>query len=187
MFWFSVNLKYYYYYLSDMEINGYHKYLIYPDGRVWSKGRPELTGANGGGCLDPPKWRKQYINEAGYHKLGLTNENGEKIFSVHRLVALHYIPNPNNYPLVDHKDRNPSNNNVSNLRWVTNAMNLKNKGMYKSNKTGHKGIQKRRSGSYMFENKYNKKVYRSKTYKKLSDALCYKYIHLLKVKSGIIK
>ena len=36
---------------------------------------------------------------------------------VHRLVAIAFIPNPNNYPIINHKDENPSNNNVDNLEW----------------------------------------------------------------------
>tara|TARA_R110002167_G_C12429153_1_gene629674 strand:+ start:170 stop:685 length:516 start_codon:yes stop_codon:yes gene_type:complete len=168
-----------------MEVIGYPKYLIYDDGRVWSKGRQELTGHNGGGCLDPPKFRKQYINEEGYHKLGLTNEEGKSFtFSVHRLVALHYIPNPMNYPQVDHKDRNPSNNHYTNLRWCTDAMNSKNKGMYKNNKTGHKGIRKRDSGSYIFQNKYNKITYASSTCKTLSEVLWFKIVFLMRIKYG---
>jgi hypothetical protein len=41
--------------------------------------------------------------------------NGSKL--IHRIVAEHFIPNPNKYPIVDHIDGNPKNNIVSNLRW----------------------------------------------------------------------
>lgn len=43
---------------------------------------------------------------------------------VHRVVATLFLPNPDNKPIVNHKDENKSNNNVSNLEWVTNQENL---------------------------------------------------------------
>lgn len=45
-------------------------------------------------------------------------KNGKtKRFSVHRLVAQAFIPNPNNLPIINHKDENPSKNIVDNLEW----------------------------------------------------------------------
>lgn len=44
-------------------------------------------------------------------------------YKAHRLVAEVYIPNPNNYPIVMHKDNNPLNNHVENLKWGTYSMN----------------------------------------------------------------
>lgn len=46
-------------------------------------------------------------------------------YKVHRLVATAFLPNPNNYPHINHKDENPMNNHVSNLEWCTPSYNLK--------------------------------------------------------------
>lgn len=55
----------------------------------------------------------------GYHKI----HYHKKPYYVHRLVAETFIPNPENKPCVDHIDRNPANNHVDNLRWVTYSEN----------------------------------------------------------------
>jgi hypothetical protein len=46
-----------------------------------------------------------------------------RYLSVHRIVAKTFIPNPNNYPCVNHKDSNRRNNKVENLEWVSRKMN----------------------------------------------------------------
>ena len=56
---------------------------------------------------------KQHTDKYGYKRLELKG----KLWTVHRLIALTFIPNPNNLPYVNHKDENPSNNNVNNLEW----------------------------------------------------------------------
>ena len=90
-----------------MEVKGYPNYLIYDDGRVWSKPR---QGARSG-------FMKSCPTRDGYLHIRLRDGNRQrKNFYVHRLVAQHYIPNPNNYETVDHIDRNILNNHVSNLR-----------------------------------------------------------------------
>lgn len=48
----------------------------------------------------------------------------QKTFKVHRLVAMAFLPNPNNLPFVDHIDRNPKNNHLSNLAWSSKANNI---------------------------------------------------------------
>lgn len=54
-----------------------------------------------------------------------------KMLTVHRLVALAFIPNPDNLPVVDHIDGDPRNNNVNNLRWVTHSENIDNRPAYR--------------------------------------------------------
>lgn len=45
-------------------------------------------------------------------------------YNMARIIATLFLPNPNNYPVVCHKDNNPKNNNVDNLYWGTQAMNI---------------------------------------------------------------
>lgn len=61
--------------------------------------------------------------KCGYGNLCLTNNIIKKNFKVHRLVALAFIPNPENKSDVNHKDKNPLNNNISNLEWNTRKEN----------------------------------------------------------------
>lgn len=61
---------------------------------------------------------------------------GGKVVLLHRLVAIAHIPNPNNYPLVMHKDNDTTNNSVDNLMWGTASMNTKQ--AYKDGLINHK-------------------------------------------------
>lgn len=61
----------------------------------------------------------QTLDQKGYKQLNLHKDGVCKKMKVHRLVAMAFLPNPNNYPIVNHKDENPSNNNVDNLEWCT--------------------------------------------------------------------
>jgi len=71
------------------------------------------------------KIREIEINENGYCRIRLMDgtKQGKK-FYIHRLVAEAYIPNPNNYNQVNHKDLNKHNNDVNNLEWCSEAMNM---------------------------------------------------------------
>lgn len=83
-------------------------------------------------------------NDDLYKRVVLTDESHRQhLLYVHRIVAFNFIPNPNNYELINHKDENPSNNNVSNLEWcdVTynntyNDLHIK-KGLKARGKTAH--------------------------------------------------
>lgn len=59
----------------------------------------------------------------GYFHVSLCVDRKSKICLVHRLVAKAFIENPNNYPSINHKDENKSNNNMNNLEWCTDSYN----------------------------------------------------------------
>lgn len=85
---------------------------------------------------------KQY-NKGGYLQVSLRKNYKRYYFGIHRLVAMAFIPNPNNYPQVNHKDENKLNNCVENLEWCTAQYNCnygnRNKKIYNqtSFKKGH--------------------------------------------------
>lgn len=63
------------------------------------------------------------IDKDGYLIANLWKNGEQKTCKVHRLVAQAFLPNPNNYPQVNHKDENKQNNCVDNLEWCTNQYN----------------------------------------------------------------
>jgi len=76
-----------------------------------------LLKKNGNGYMS------QHENN-GYMKVKLYIGDKYRFLSVHRVVAEAFIPNPDNLPQVNHKDKNRSNNRVSNLEWVTASENI---------------------------------------------------------------
>ncbi len=145
-----------------MEIQGYENYLIYEDGKVFSK--------------KTNKFLKYSDNGDGYCMVGLCKDRKRKTFTIHRLVAIHYIPNPNHYREVDHKDRNRQNNSIDNLRWVTNQMNQQNTGVSKNNKLRIQNISPTKYG-YRFQKMVNGKTH-EKWFKTLEEAIKYKEEYL---------
>lgn len=91
------------------EIKDYENYEISNLGRV----RNKKTGR----ILKPGKTRK------GYLRVGLWKNGIKKLISVHRLAALAFLSNPNNYPEINHKDEDKTNNTVDNLEWCTREYN----------------------------------------------------------------
>jgi len=155
-----------------MDIKGFENYLIYPDGRVWSK-------------IGKGRYLKPGIRR-NYKAVLLTNgKDNHKSFPIHRLVAQHYIANPENKKEVDHINRNKLDNCVENLRWVTHSENMKNR-VYKLSATGHRHITIDKRRGYEVYIKLNKKRLGRKYFKSKIDAICYKYVLLLKIKSRIL-
>ena len=147
-----------------MEIQGYSDYLIYEDGRVWSKKRDKFL---------------KHVNTSHGYKIVCIQKKQKY---VHRLIAIHFIPNPENLPQVDHINRIRSDNRIENLRWADQSLQETNKSLGKNNNSGHKGI------CYEKTLKYNNKkrwVYQNKRHKKRfvtkQEAIWYKFIYLMTV------
>jgi len=93
------------------------RYAITVDGKVWSY--PKGTNRDG-------KFLKAHDDSHGYFLVNLTlkkeNKTKQKVFKVHKLVALTYLGEPNGL-VVNHKDGNKRNNTVENLEYVTSGQN----------------------------------------------------------------
>ena len=105
------------------DIPGYEGYYQVSNlGRV--KSIPRKVYCNGGFHISKERILKQDKNKSGYWRTHLLKDGIAKTPLVHRLVALAFIPNPNNYPDINHKDENPANNCVNNLEWCTEKYNM---------------------------------------------------------------
>jgi hypothetical protein len=131
-----------------MEIQGYNKYLIYETGDVFNNKFNRF--------LKPSK------NKYGYLQINLSKNNKPKMFLVHRLVALHYIPNPDNKLEVNHIDGDKCNNCIENLEWTTTMENCN--AFKKTPKTNTSGIK-----NISYHKQSNRWVYRKRIYGKLNQ------------------
>ena len=112
---------------------------------------------------------KPYDTGDGYLAVDISSKSKK----VARMIGERFLPLINCPGLqIDHIDRNTKNNYASNLRWVTPLENVQNKGIYKTNTSGHKNIHKRSdTGSYRVSIKrYNTIVFR-KAYPTLEEAI----------------
>jgi hypothetical protein len=139
------------------DINGYEGlYQISNLGRVKS--------------LDKQKWNRfTFLNvdefflnnvktKNGYLTTALSKEGKRKSFKIHRLLAEHFIPNPENKPTVDHIDRNKSNNSLDNLRWATYLEQVKNRN------TTNFGMNQRTENKLSIDKDYLIDLYINKNY-----------------------
>lgn len=99
--------------MSQKSLDNYSKYLISETGKIYSLFSNKVLTPT----LEP---------NIGYYRVKMVSDDGEKkTFLVHRLVALAFIPNPDNKAEVNHIDGDRLNNDVSNLEWVTREENMK--------------------------------------------------------------
>lgn len=149
-------------------IKDYPNYLITTSGKV-------LSAYKGGEELVPR------VGARGYAYVNLYNEKGRKTKKIHRLVAETFIPNPENKPMVNHKDGNKLNNHVENLEWVTpseNAQHAVDNGLLSFDTEAHKRAS--RENGKMFGGRCGRKIFAMnvingyiKTFKSVSEAVKY--------------
>jgi len=92
-------------------INGFNNYSISTDGVVINTKTNQV--------------KKPYLGKVGYYYLDLYSNNKSTKIALHRLLALHFIPNPENKRTVNHIDGNKLNNSLDNLEWATDSENIK--------------------------------------------------------------
>ena len=102
-------------------ISDFPGYYVTVDGKVYSR-----KNNRHGYLKDYHLLKTKYTKHDGRPYVTLRNPKLgiRRLAKVHRLVALAYIPNPENKPCVCHKDNNPLNNHVDNLYWGTQAENM---------------------------------------------------------------
>lgn len=147
------------------DIEGYEGiYKISNLGNVMSCERYVKVGG-GGTRRVKQRLLKPYKSTGGYLQVNLNNDGEFKPKLIHRLVAIAFIPNPNNLPEVNHKDEDKENNAVENLEWCTPKYNA-NYGL-----RNQKMIENKRNTSV---NQYDKDGNFIKNWRSLSDA-CEEY------------
>ena len=108
----------------------------------------EVTVSNDGqDVICDGKHKNIYLNRDGYPVCSIKIRKGRNVSArVARLVALAFIPNPNNLPEVNHKDYDRQNSSVENLEWMTHADNVRysqcNRPDYRGNKNPNYGNRK---------------------------------------------
>lgn len=97
-----------------MKIKNYPKYMVSNIGRIKRVyiGMPEADTI-----------RKPVFNKKGYYRIQIRNDEGGRIWFLHRIVAEAFIPNPDNKPYVNHINGIKSDNRVENIEWCTNQEN----------------------------------------------------------------
>ena len=86
--------------MSYKYIDGYENYIIYEDGKIYNQ--------------NTKKFLKGYSRVDGYINTCLHKDGKPKFMSLHRLIALSFIPNPHNKPFIDHINRIRDDNRIEN-------------------------------------------------------------------------
>ena len=116
-------------------IPNYPRYSISKDGKT---------------VVGPKGEMKIQMNNCGYRTVQITNNEKKHTFSIARLMALTYIPNPDNKASIDHINRIRTDDRLENLQWATLLEQCVNKSKYCSNTSGVKNIYLNRGRAKRF-------------------------------------
>jgi hypothetical protein len=94
----------------EKEIEGFEDYTININGKIFSKRKKIFL--------------KTHIDKDGYRMVVLSKKGKKKNISIHRLLAISFIPNPQDKPQVNHINGIKSDNRLDNLEWVTARENI---------------------------------------------------------------
>ena len=126
------------------------------------------------------KWS---VDSGGYYHVSLSKNNKKKGISIHRLIGIHFIPNPNDLPCIDHINRIKTDNRIENLRWISvrdnniNTVNTINRcgsirTIPRTKKDGT--ISLYHQLRYNLPNEYGNKNRKSKNFKSMEEAEAFK-------------
>jgi len=116
--------------------------------------------------------RKLVLDSKGYYQVNLSINGKCKLQLVHRLLAIAFIPNPDNKPCIDHINRIKTDNRLENLRWATHQENNQNITPPLNKGTGIMNIIKEKYG-YAFIKSRNL-IRHYKWFNTLEEAIAYK-------------
>ena len=110
-----------------------------------------------------------------------TCPSDRKSHYISRLIALTFVPNPNNYTQVNHIDGNPCNNHCSNIEWCTQSQNIKHaydnklmtprRGLRGNNKSGEPNIRQTSNGKWLVQVWHKSKPYNCGTFVTIKEAI----------------
>jgi len=131
-------------------IKGYDKYFISDLGRIKSLKRKE------------PRYLKAADNGNGYLNVNLRKNGKKKHFYIHRLVAMHFLPNWFNKRCVDHINHIRNDNRVYNLKWATYSENSLNTKYPRGSVSKRKGYNSYQCQYYPERKKRERKTFKTK-------------------------